>query len=155
MAIIRILLLLVVAASLISSDPALAAKKKKIKRAPGDIAFSRTEKDDTGDKTQQFPPAVFQHWRHVAQYRCYVCHSAVFEMQQSEGLGERMHKSDMCGSCHDGEPAFAISLQTCHRCHVSSAADSGDKKKRKKKKKDAGVKVEKKVKENKVEQEAD
>lgn len=130
MAIIRILLLLVVAASLICIDPAFAAKKKKVKRAPGDIAYSRSGKSDKGDDGGQFPPAVFQHWRHVAQFRCYACHSAVFEMQQSEGLGELMHKSDMCGSCHDGEPAFAITLQACHRCHISVAGDGGNKKKK-------------------------
>lgn len=138
MAIFRVILLLVFAVSLISSDPAFAAKKKKVKRAPGDIAYTRSDKSDKGGKGDaggQFPPAVFQHWRHVPQFRCYVCHSALFEMEQSEGLGELMHKGDKCGSCHLGEPAFAIGLQTCHKCH-SKNAESGGKKKKKKKKVD-------------------
>lgn len=124
----RILFLIVVTTSLISSDPALAAKKKKVKRAPGDIAYERTE------KAKEFPPAVFQHWRHVTRFRCYACHSDFFEMQQSEGLGERMHDGDMCGSCHDGKPAFDLGIQTCHRCHIQPVEDSGDTKKKKKKK---------------------
>ena len=133
MTVIRMVLLLVVTVALIGSDPALAAKKKKVKRAPGDIAYSRS-----GD-VKEFPPAAFQHWRHVAQFRCYACHSELFEMQQSEGLGERMHERDMCGSCHGGKPAFAIGIQTCHRCHIRSAENSsrGKKKKKKKKKEEA------------------
>lgn len=134
----RIVLLSVIAVGLISSDPALAAKKKKVKRAPGDIAYSR--------KGGEFPPAVFQHWRHVPQFRCYVCHSALFEMQQTEGQGERMHKADRCGSCHDGEPAFALGIQTCHRCHAKPPEAAGDKKKKKKKKKDKKVNDEAKTK---------
>lgn len=126
MAIVRLLILLVVAVSVISVDPALAAKKKKKKLAPGDIAYSRSEKG--GD----FPPVIFPHWRHVPQYRCYVCHSALFEMQRSEGLGELMHKGDSCGACHLGEPAFAIGIQTCHRCHAKDAENSDGKKKKKK-----------------------
>lgn len=128
MSAIRLLLLLAITVSLIGSDPALAAKKKKVKRAPGDIAYTR------GAEVKDFPPAVFQHWRHVAQFRCYVCHSDLFEMQQSEGLGERMHEGDMCGSCHDGKPAFALGIQTCHRCHARLPEESSDKKKKKKKK---------------------
>lgn len=127
MTIIRMVLLLVVTAALISSEPALAAKKKKVKRAPGDIAYSRE------GKVGEFAPAVFQHWRHVTQFRCYVCHSDLFEMKQSEGLGERMHENDMCGSCHRGKPAFIIGLQTCQRCHVGDAENSDSKKKKGKK----------------------
>ena len=56
-------------------------------------------------------------------------------MKQSEGLGEDMHKSNMCGSCHVGEPAFAIGIQTCSRCHVSEIGASDDKKKKREKKK--------------------
>lgn len=128
MPLLRSLVLIAMAVCLISSDAALAAKKKKIKRAPGDIAYSRD------GKVGEFPPAVFQHWRHVAQFRCYVCHSDLFEMKQSEGLGEKMHENEMCGSCHRGKPGFVIGLQTCDRCHIRSAKGSDDSKRKKKKK---------------------
>lgn len=136
MALVRTLLLLVIAASLIVADPAQAARKKKKKLAPGDLQYSRTE------TVKEFAPVIFPHWRHVPQYRCYVCHSALFEMQQSEGLGERMHKPDMCGACHDGEPAFAIGMATCHRCHVSDTENSDDGKKKKSAKKKKKKKTE-------------
>lgn len=129
MTVFRMVVFLTVAVSLICADPALAAKKKKKKLAPGDLAYSRSE------NVRQFPPVIFPHWRHIAQFRCYVCHSALFEMKQSEGLGEDMHKQEMCGSCHVGEPAFAIGIQTCSRCHISESGASDDKKKKKKKKK--------------------
>lgn len=126
MAIVRMLLLLVVAVSLISVDPALAAKKKKKKLAPGDIAYSRAQ------ESKEYPPAIFPHWRHVPQFRCYVCHSAIFEMEQSEGVGELMHKAEKCGSCHSGKPAFDIGLTSCHRCHVRSEESNANKKKKSK-----------------------
>jgi len=134
MVIVRMLLLLVVAVSLVVSDPALAAKKKKIKRAPGDIAYSRSE------EAGQFQPAVFQHWRHVAQYRCFVCHSAPFEMKQSEAPGKPMHETDKCGSCHNGATGFEVGIGTCHRCHNTSAEKGGDKKKKSKKKEEKSSK---------------
>ncbi len=106
-------------------EAALAKKKKKPKLAPGDIAYERTV------KAKEFPPVIFEHWRHISQYRCYVCHSSLFEMQVSQGLGEDMHKTNSCGSCHDGKPGFAIGVQTCHRCHISKKnADAGAKKKK-------------------------
>lgn len=134
MVIFRMLLLLAVAVSLIVSDPALAAKKKKIERAPGDVAYSRSE------AAGQFPPSVFQHWRHVAQYRCFVCHSVPFEMKQSEAPGKRMHEMDKCGSCHNGATGFEVGIGTCNRCHITTAKESGSAKKKPKEKKEKSSK---------------
>lgn len=129
MRVLRIFLLCMITVSLIGSDPALAAKKKKKKIVPGNLEYSRSE------NAKQFPPVIFPHWRHVTRFRCYACHSDLFEMELSEGLGEAMHKTDKCGSCHSGEPAFVVSIKTCHRCHIGETVEEPGKKKKKDKKK--------------------
>ena len=42
----------------------------------GDIPFARKKAG-----TEDFPPAVFPHWLHRMQFKCYVCHEAVFQMK--------------------------------------------------------------------------
>ena len=85
--------------------------------APGDMVFER-EGVEPGDP---FPPTTFPHWIHRLNFRCYVCHTALFEMQQgaNEVTMDRINDGEFCGACHDGKTAFNVEFQTCGRCHVS------------------------------------
>jgi c(7)-type cytochrome triheme protein len=81
---------------------------------PGDMTFVRQAAgmDDV-------PPAVFPHWIHQLQYRCYVCHETMFKMKRGENLVtmDEIQNGQSCGACHDGKKAFISNLSTCTRCH--------------------------------------
>ncbi len=81
--------------------------------APGDLTFERK------GATESYPEAIFEHWRHAIQYRCYVCHPVPFVMETGgSGLtGREMHETSACGRCHNGRVAFNVELQSCNRCH--------------------------------------
>ena len=68
---------------------------------------------------EAFPPSVFPHWVHRIQFRCYVCHSALFEMRQgaNQVTMEKIGEGQFCGACHDGQTAFDVEFDTCTRCH--------------------------------------
>lgn len=86
----------------------------------GDITIPRSV---GGAASIEFmPQAVFPHWIHRTQFKCYVCHDEIFQMQAG---AEKINMDDVsngrfCGVCHDGKTAFAIGFNTCERCHYSS-----------------------------------
>jgi c(7)-type cytochrome triheme protein len=86
--------------------------------APGDLRFDREDKSEI----ESFPPSIFPHWIHRVNYRCDACHDSLFAMK----LGatpitmDLMAEGKVCGSCHNGEAAFASSFQTCSRCHLAA-----------------------------------
>ena len=83
----------------------------------GDIAFTRKKDDMPG-----VPPAVFPHYVHRIQFRCYVCHDAIFQMKAGadDVDMDAIQAGRFCGTCHNGERAFQPSFDTCPRCHKSS-----------------------------------
>jgi c(7)-type cytochrome triheme protein len=80
---------------------------------PGDIVFERE------GESQGFAPATFPHWVHRIRYRCYVCHSEIFEMKKGANkvTMEKINQGEFCGKCHNGKIAFHVEFQTCGRCH--------------------------------------
>ncbi len=80
----------------------------------GDIPFTRKEAG-----TEDFPPAVFPHWLHRMQFKCYVCHEAVFQMKAGANpvTMEAISQGKYCGACHNGKTAFAPMFEHCSRCH--------------------------------------
>jgi len=68
-------------------------------------------------------PSVFPHWTHRVRYRCDSCHMRLFEMElgASEISMELMTDGKSCATCHDGEAAFAVGIDTCNRCHKDLA----------------------------------
>ena len=64
-------------------------------------------------------PAVFPHWSHRIRFRCYACHDQVFPMARN---ATRVTMDDIaagkaCGTCHNGRRAWAVTFETCNRCH--------------------------------------
>jgi c(7)-type cytochrome triheme protein len=82
----------------------------------GDIVFTRKSQD-----MPEIPPAVFPHYLHRMQFRCYVCHDAIFEMKAgaSSPTMEAIQAGKFCGTCHNGVRAFQPTFDTCVRCHRS------------------------------------
>lgn len=80
----------------------------------GDIVFSR--KTPGAD---EIPPAVFPHWAHRINFKCYVCHDAIFQMKAGANsiTMEDMQQGKVCGACHNGKIAFPAGFDTCDRCH--------------------------------------
>jgi len=85
--------------------------------APGDLVLPRAEGSMS---VASLPASVFPHWVHRVNYRCDACHTRLFEMElgATEITMEMMKRGESCGTCHNGETAFAIMLETCDRCHV-------------------------------------
>lgn len=82
--------------------------------ADGDVVFQRRKEAE-----HDTPPAVFPHWSHRIRYRCYVCHPGLFKMQAG---GDAVTMDDImagkfCGACHNGTTAWAVTFETCQRCH--------------------------------------
>ena len=86
----------------------------------GDIIIPRSV--GGADSIKFMPQAVFPHWIHRTQFKCYVCHDDIFKMK----LGadkidmDEVRDGKFCGKCHNGKTAFAIGFDTCERCHYSS-----------------------------------
>lgn len=93
----------------------------------GKTAFSSTDCNKchkmTGFKKElSYPsgnmsPAVFSHEIHTAMFECSNCHTAPFKYKKG-GSGMKMddlYQNKFCGSCHNGQAAFASS--ECQRCH--------------------------------------
>jgi c(7)-type cytochrome triheme protein len=80
----------------------------------GDIVFSR--KTPGAD---EIPPAVFPHWAHRINFKCYVCHDAIFQMKAGANpvTMENIQQGKFCGACHNGKIAFPAGFDTCDRCH--------------------------------------
>ncbi len=99
-------LLLIGTSLLIAAAAALAVE--------GDIVFIR--QIEPGGTS----PAVFPHWIHRIRYKCYACHDAVFRMKRGENpiTMDAIREGKFCGVCHDGKIAWAITFDSCNRCHV-------------------------------------
>ena len=80
----------------------------------GDIVF---ERKDAG--TQDVPPAVFPHFVHRMQFRCYVCHDDIVVMKAGANAitMDAIQAGKFCGVCHDGKTAFQATFEACPRCH--------------------------------------
>lgn len=81
----------------------------------GDITFQR-QGEVVADET---PAAVFPHWIHRVRYKCYVCHSQIYQMTAGadQSSMEEIIAGKSCGVCHNGEIAWNIDFGTCPRCH--------------------------------------
>jgi c(7)-type cytochrome triheme protein len=82
----------------------------------GDVLFVRKTKG-----SDDIAPAVFPHWVHRVQFKCYVCHNNTVGFQMKEGSADitmdTIEEGKHCGQCHKGKTAFGVSFETCTRCH--------------------------------------
>lgn len=85
--------------------------------APGDLRF---ERNSEAEDSAAFPPSIFPHWVHRIHYRCDACHDSLYEMKSgsAEITMDMISAGESCGSCHNGEKAFASGVASCGRCHV-------------------------------------
>lgn len=92
----------------------MAVPVKSLFAVMGDIVFQ------VDDEARGTPPAVFPHWVHRVRYKCYACHTALFEMKAGARTitMEEMAAGQSCGTCHDGTTAWGIGFDTCSLCHV-------------------------------------
>ena len=63
------------------------------------------------------PPVVFPHWLHRLEFKCKVCHPALFEMKAGANNIDmkKIVDGQFCGKCHNGEVAWKP--VECARCH--------------------------------------
>ena len=82
----------------------------------GDLTFTRKSQ-----QMPEIPPAVFPHYVHRMQFRCYVCHESIFEMKAGANpiTMDAIQSGKFCGTCHNGVKAFQATFDTCPRCHHS------------------------------------
>jgi c(7)-type cytochrome triheme protein len=82
----------------------------------GDIVFTRKTPD-----SGEVPAAVFPHFSHRMQFKCYVCHDALFQMSAGANAitMDAIQAGKFCGACHTGVRAFQATFDTCPRCHRS------------------------------------
>ena len=80
----------------------------------GDIVFKRATPG-----SEDVAAAVFPHWVHRIQYKCYACHDALFKMAAgADAISmDAINDGKSCGTCHNGKKAFAPTFSTCTRCH--------------------------------------
>lgn len=80
----------------------------------GDIAFTRKTPG-----TDDIAAAIFPHFVHRIQFKCYVCHEDIFVMKAgaNEVTMDAIQDGKFCGKCHDGKTAFQATFNTCSRCH--------------------------------------
>ena len=85
--------------------------------APGDLVIPRSE--STTISVDFTPEAIFPHWIHRARYRCDACHDDLFKMKLGDTeISKALMKQKLsCAVCHNGEVAFEVGMNTCHRCH--------------------------------------
>jgi c(7)-type cytochrome triheme protein len=81
----------------------------------GDVVFKRA--DGAGGGTR---PTVFPHWKHRIRYKCYACHPSLFEMKAGADKVSMaaIQEGQFCGVCHNGKTAWAVTIETCNRCHT-------------------------------------
>ena len=79
----------------------------------GDIVFTRKGPSDG------VPVAVFPHYVHRMQFKCYACHEDLFVMKAGANdiTMDAVQAGKFCGSCHNGKVAFQATFNTCPRCH--------------------------------------
>ncbi len=63
------------------------------------------------------PPVVFPHWLHRIEFKCKVCHPAIFEMKAGANDIDmkKIVDGQFCGKCHNG--TIAWKPVECARCH--------------------------------------
>ncbi len=64
------------------------------------------------------PPVVFPHWYHRAEFKCKVCHPAIFEMRAGANdidMKKIVIDGQFCGKCHNG--TISWKPIDCARCH--------------------------------------
>jgi c(7)-type cytochrome triheme protein len=63
------------------------------------------------------PPVVFPHWYHRAEFKCKVCHPAIFQMKSGANDIDmkKIVDGQFCGKCHNG--TIAWKPVACYRCH--------------------------------------
>ena len=90
--------------------PALFSKK--VAGYYGDIVLnSKAEK-------RGMPPVIFPHWIHRVEFKCKVCHPAIFEMRAGSNDIDMKKIVDghFCGKCHNG--TISWKPVNCARCHA-------------------------------------
>jgi c(7)-type cytochrome triheme protein len=89
----------------------LSLVEKKAVGYYGDLVLNnKSEKAD-------MPPVVFPHWYHRVEFKCKVCHPAIFEMRSGANdisMG-KIADGQFCGKCHNDKIAWGP-IQ-CSRCH--------------------------------------
>lgn len=80
----------------------------------GDIPFVRKTPG-----TDDVPPAVFPHFVHRMQFKCYVCHDDIVVMKAGANriTMDAIEEGKFCGVCHNGKTAFQSTFEACPRCH--------------------------------------
>ena len=100
------------------TSPAVAAPVAAAPVVVGDIHLKRNAKVAG---SESFAPAVFPHWVHRVNFKCYVCHNKTVGFPMKGGSTaitmEMIDEGKYCGVCHKGKPAFGVSFETCTRCH--------------------------------------
>ncbi len=81
----------------------------------GDVVLKRDTDAESGTL-----PAAFSHWFHRIRYKCYACHPTLFQMKAGADkiTMSAMQEGQFCGACHDGKTAWAVTIETCNRCHT-------------------------------------
>ncbi len=64
------------------------------------------------------PPVVFPHWLHRVEFKCKVCHPAIFEMRSGANDIDmkKIVDGQFCGKCHNGTISWRP--VNCGRCHA-------------------------------------
>ena len=65
------------------------------------------------------PPVVFPHWLHRIEFKCKVCHPAIFEMRSGANdidMKKIVLDGQFCGKCHNG--TISWKPVNCARCHA-------------------------------------
>ena len=84
--------------------------------------------DDSGGEIyfeQPVKGVIFSHATHVDEngFDCETCHDDMFEMEAHAAesahdfVMQEMEGGGYCGSCHDGDMAFAVTT-ACATCHI-------------------------------------
>jgi len=83
----------------------------------GDIKFTRPG----SNPAVEVPTALFPHWVHRMQYKCYACHEDIFQMKAGSNVidMDAIQSGKFCGTCHNGKIAFQVTFDSCPRCHKS------------------------------------
>jgi c(7)-type cytochrome triheme protein len=84
---------------------------------PGDFGTIFFKHKTSG--VDELPPAAFPHWVHRMNFKCYVCHEAIFQMKEgADDISmDEVREGKYCGVCHNGKTAFQVTFETCPRCH--------------------------------------
>jgi c(7)-type cytochrome triheme protein len=103
---------LAVAAGLVISAGVWLFAGKPVQGYYGDMVLN--------SKAEQrgMPPVVFPHWIHRIEFKCKVCHPAIFQMKSGANdidMEKIVFKGEFCGKCHNGETAWKPVV--CARCH--------------------------------------